>query len=46
MMLCLRTTAVVGNSALLLSDVIDFVILPSHILAGNSFIIRSHVTLK
>ena len=46
------TTAVVGqhfagNSALLPSDVIDFALLPAQrLLAGNSFIVRCHVTSK
>ena len=36
-----------GNSALLPSDVIDFALLPAQrLLAGNSFIVRCHVTLK
>ena len=36
-----------GNSALLPSDVIDFALLPAQRLsAGNSFIVRCHVTSK
>ena len=36
-----------GNSALLPSDVIDFVLLPfQRLLAGNTFIVRCHVTSK
>ena len=36
-----------GNSALLPSDVIDFAMLPAQrFLAGNSFIVRCHVTSK
>ena len=35
------------NSALLPSDVIDFAMLPAQrFLAGNSFIVRCHVTSK
>ena len=37
----------VGNSALLPSEVIDFAMLPAQrLLAGNSFIVRCHVTSK
>ena len=36
-----------GNNALLPSDVIDFALLPAQILlAGNSFMVRCHVTSK
>ena len=36
-----------GNSALLPSDVMDFALLPAQrLLAGNSFIIRCHMTSK
>ena len=35
-----------GNSAPLPCDIIDFAMLPAHILAGSSFIARCHVILK
>ena len=42
-----RLSTFAGNSALLLSDVIDFAMLPAEILlTGNSFIVRCHVTSK
>ena len=42
-----RRSTFVGNSALLPSDVIDFAMLPAQrFLAGNSFIVRCHVTSK
>ena len=42
-----RRSTFVGNSAQLPSDVIDFSnVARSDILAGNSFIVRCHVTLK
>ena len=42
-----RRLTFAGNSALLPSDVIDFVLLPAQrLLAGNSFIVRCHVTSK
>ena len=42
-----RRSTFAGNSALLPSDVIDFAMLPAQrLLAGNSFIVRCHVTSK
>ena len=42
-----RRSTYTGNSALLPSDVIDFALLPAQrLLAGNSFIVRCHVTAK
>ena len=42
-----RRSTFAGNSALLLSDVIDFAMLPAQRrLAGNSLIVRCHVTSK
>ena len=42
-----RQSTFAGNSALLPSDVIDFALLPAQrLLAGNSFIVRCHVTSK
>ena len=42
-----RRSTFAGKSALLLSDVIDFALLPARrLLAGNSFIVRCHVTSK
>ena len=46
-----RRSTFAGNSALLPSDVIDFALLPAQRLlagksAGNSFIVRCHVTSK
>ena len=42
-----RRSTFAGSSALLPSDVIDFALLPAErILAGNSFIVRCHVTSK
>ena len=42
-----RRSTFVDNSALLPSDVIDFAMLPAQsFLAGNSFIVRCHVTSK
>ena len=42
-----RRSTFAGNSALLASDVIDFALLPAQrLLAGNSFIVRCHVTSK
>ena len=42
-----RRSTLVGNSTLLPSDVIDFCsVARSEILAGNSFIVRCHVTSK
>ena len=42
-----RRSTFAGNSALLPSDVIDFAMLPAkRFLAGNSFILRCHVTSK
>ena len=42
-----RRSTFAGNSALLPSNVIDFALLPAQrLLAGNSFIIRCHVTSK
>ena len=42
-----RRSTVAGNSALLPSDVIDFALLTAQrLLAGNSFIVRCHVTSK
>ena len=42
-----RRSTFAGNSALLPSDVIDFAMLPAQrFLAGNSFIVRCHVTSK
>ena len=42
-----RRSAFVGNSALLPSDIIEFVMLTTkRLLTGNIFIVRSHVTLK
>ena len=43
-----RWSTFAGNSALLLTDVIDFAMLPAQkLLAGNNFIVRyHHVTLK
>ena len=42
----LALKAVVGQTTLLPSDVRDFAMLPAEILAGNSFIVRCHVTSK
>ena len=42
-----RRSTFAGNSALLPSDVTDFALLPAQrLLAGNSFIVRCHVTSK
>ena len=42
-----RRSTFAGNSALLPSDVIDFAMLSAQrFLAGNSFIVRCHVTSK
>ena len=42
-----RRSTFAGDSALLSSDVIDFALLPAQtLLAGNSFIVRCHVTSK
>ena len=42
-----RRSTFAGNSALLPSDVIDFALLSAQrLLAGNSFIVRCHVTSK
>ena len=42
-----RRSTFAGNSALLLSDVIDFAMLPAQrFLAGKRFIVRCHVTSK
>ena len=42
-----RRSTFAGNSALLPSDVMDFALLPAkRLLAGNSFIVRCHVTSK
>ena len=42
-----RRSTFVGNSELLPSDIIDFAMLPAQrFLAGNSFIVRCHVTSK
>ena len=42
-----RRSTFAGNSALLPSDVIYFALLPAQrLLAGNSFIVKCHVTSK
>ena len=42
-----RRSTFAGNSELLLSDVIDFALLPAQrLLNGKSVVVRCHVTLK